>query len=79
MDVEEKEKRLGELITSFKWGIKELNALVNPSTPLEKAAERKRAIEYFATHLKEMEKEANLVTDATMHFWGSVVQYEQSE
>ena len=45
MDAEEKENMIEEVITTFKNDIKELNALVNPGTPLEKEEERKSTIE----------------------------------
>ena len=47
MDFKEKEKRLGEVITSFKCNIEELNALVNPGIPPEKDVEHTSTIEYF--------------------------------
>ena len=79
MDAEKKVQKLGEVITTFKHDIEDLHKLVNPGTPLEKAANCKSAIEDFATQLEELEKEAKFVTDATTQFWGSVVQDEKLE
>ena len=49
MDAEIKAHKLGEVITTFKRDIEELNALVKPDTALDKAAECKSTIEDLTT------------------------------
>ena len=76
-DTEAKVQRLGMIIAQLEHNNNILNALVHLETLPRKIPKRKSAIEDVVTHLEEMKQEVKKVIDATMQFWGSVVQNEQ--
>ena len=54
-----------------------MNALVYPDMPPEKIVERKTTIEEATSQLEQLKKEAKKVTNITIVFWSSIIQYEQ--
>ena len=52
---------------------------MNPYMHLEVVDSYKSTIKYAVTWIEDREKKAKEITDATMQFWGSVVDEEQLE
>ena len=75
----EKVDHLGVVIAQLQRDNADLQDLIHPETPPKKVVEMKSVIEDLTTDLEDMEQEVKQVTDATIKFWGSVVQDEQLE
>ena len=60
-----KAKRLGQTIVQLQDTNLMLNALVQPTIPLEKVEERKACVEEIATQFESMEKEAKTIMEVT--------------